>query len=422
MPTIDATQSLAILLDALDGELTQASKDALKAQLNILNPAGVAPGDLITADLFNRMLSDIEDLMTRVAALEEAGDDTVKAPRIIRFEPSIVRTGSQFAVIGEGLNPAHIQQILIENSFVPTGSIKAGSTATRLLLDAPAILSLPSAGGPVILSMTNAAGTAEGSYTQLPGVAANIQANIGFVPQGLTPNEAIVANKVYTARIELDIHSSHDETFDVAAAFDTAGWQIQSVNPASVTVTAQSANDGHKQVIEIGLRTGASGSAKLSLRVRGRVFTAFEQVMVPDLTLEVAQTTQLPSPLIKFGTIEVAGPHGWDGAAARVMIHRPSISSPEAFLSVPTQCDLVGSYSIQNLVVQPAADWPTVVIDGQNFQINQVGGIGNVRLRLTPEKDANEFTAANGTLSFEIVSQNGQHRRPFSAQLVVLPA
>lgn len=411
---------LSYLFEAVGDLLTPEQRQELTDQLTSLRPAGVAPGDLITAELFNAMLNNINDLLARVAVLENVGGDLLKPPKIFRIEPTIVRTGSQLAVIGEGLNPAAIQQLLINNSLVPTGKIKAGSTPARLLLDAPAIIGLPATGAAVILSLTNAAGSAEGSYTQLPGVAADISANIAFVPQGLTPSEPIVANKVYNAAIELDIHSSHDETFDVAAGFDAAGWTVQSVTPASITVTAASANVGHKQVIQIALRTAASGAAKLSLRVRGRAFTSFEQVMVPDLNLAISQTTQLPSTQIKFGTIEVAGPHAWDGAAARVMIHAPSVGFPDAFLSVPTQCDLVGSYSIQNLTTSPGADWPVTIVDGQTFTINQPGGVANVRLKLTPKQSGSTFTAANGTMSFDIVSQNGQERRPFSAQLVVL--
>jgi hypothetical protein len=422
----DVVVPMSTILDALEGVLTAEEREALFAQLIELRPAGVAPGDLITAELFNDMsfrLGDLQeqviDLAARLLALE-GGTATLKRPVITSFDPSIVRTGTQFAVIGDGLDAAHMQEIRIEDTLVPVSRIKAGSTSRRMLLDAPAIIGLPAAGGPVIMTLTTAAGSGQGTYVQLPGVAADIQANVAFVPKGLVPDEPLVANKDYDVSIQLDIHSSHDETFDLAAAFDQAGWTVASITPAKITVTSDSAAAGHSDTVKIKVRSGAAGAANLSLKVQGETFTSFEQLMVPALKLEIAQAAQLPSEKIKFTNISVAGPHGWDGAAGEIMIHKPSVSSPQAVLTVFTQLDLAETFVLSGLACDPASDW-SAVFDGEtSFAIGTVGSVKQIKVRITPRQAGGQFVAANGTIAFKIASQAGQDQRPFNAKLRVV--
>jgi len=388
----------------------------------------VAPGDLITAELFNDMsykLGDLQaqviDLAARILALE-GGTATLKRPVITGFDPSIVRTGTQFAVLGDGLDAAHMQEIRIEDTLVPVSRIKGGSTSKRMLLDAPAIIGLPSAGGPVIITLTNAAGSGQGTYVQLPGIAANLQANFAFVPKGVTPNEAIAKNKDYDVAIEVDVHSSHDETFDLSAAFDDPAWTVLSVTPSKVTVTAASATDGHKETITVKVHTANvnAASANLTLKAKAETFSSWEQLMIPAIPMAIAQTTQLPSDKIKFNNISVAGPHGWDGAEGVVMIHKPSVSSPQAVLTVFTQFDLAESFVLSGLACDPASDWGAVFDGETSFTISTIGAVRLIKVLITPRQAGGQFVAADGTITFNIASQDGQDQRPFNAKLRVI--
>lgn len=99
----DISVPMSSILDALEGVLTEEERNALFAQLINLSPAGVAPGDLITAELFNQMLSDINDLMVRVAVLEGASG----GPVIDRIEPEGVDmpVGSKITIVGLNFRP-----------------------------------------------------------------------------------------------------------------------------------------------------------------------------------------------------------------------------------------------------------------------------------------------------------------------------
>jgi len=105
---------MSSILDALEGVLTEAERNALFDQLIGLRPSGVAPGDLITAELFNQMLSDINDLSIRVAALEGASG----GPVIDHIEPGGNNpVTSKITIVGANFRPDDV------DTFVSFGSV-----------------------------------------------------------------------------------------------------------------------------------------------------------------------------------------------------------------------------------------------------------------------------------------------------------
>ncbi|MDJ0642089.1 MAG: IPT/TIG domain-containing protein [Erythrobacter sp.] len=68
--TADSVVPMSSILEALEGVLSEEERQVLLSELIDVSPQGVAPGDLITAELFNQILSDINSLKLRVAALE----------------------------------------------------------------------------------------------------------------------------------------------------------------------------------------------------------------------------------------------------------------------------------------------------------------------------------------------------------------
>ncbi|MEO7177234.1 MAG: hypothetical protein ABIW83_00170, partial [Allosphingosinicella sp.] len=93
---------MSSILDALKDVLTAEERDALFDQLIGLRPAGVAPGDLITAELFNQMLSDLNGLSIRLAALEGIAG----GPILESLNPSTtVAVNGLLIVTGSNFNP-----------------------------------------------------------------------------------------------------------------------------------------------------------------------------------------------------------------------------------------------------------------------------------------------------------------------------
>ena len=125
---------MSSILDALEGVLSEAERNALFEQLIGLRPSGVAPGDLITAELFNQMLSDINDLSIRLAMLEGASG----GPVIERIEPEGVdkSVNSLLTIIGSNFRPDE------PDTFVSFGAINISdffvdSDEHRMLLPVP---------------------------------------------------------------------------------------------------------------------------------------------------------------------------------------------------------------------------------------------------------------------------------------------
>src|SRR3954451_5469266 len=116
MPPTITTETGAIavpmstILDALEGVLTDAEQQALMGQIIGLRPAGVAPGDLITAELFNDMLNDINELMERVAALEGATGGP-QVPVITGISPNPATVGADMAILGRNLEARFLTSI-----------------------------------------------------------------------------------------------------------------------------------------------------------------------------------------------------------------------------------------------------------------------------------------------------------------------
>ena len=94
---------MSTILDALEGVLTEDERKALMGQIIGIKPEGVAPGDLITAELFNKLRRDVNDLLGRVAKLE----GLTGGPVIERIEPQTFDkpVNSKITIIGSNFRP-----------------------------------------------------------------------------------------------------------------------------------------------------------------------------------------------------------------------------------------------------------------------------------------------------------------------------
>jgi len=138
---------LSTILDALEEVLTDEERDALSQQLTALRPAGVAPGDLITADLFNRMRYDIDDLLARVALLEGAAG----GPVIESLSASTIAVNGTLVVTGRNFNPIrNLNNVLIGE--VEITQFRADSSPTHLIFPVPDLFAALPATLPVRVS------------------------------------------------------------------------------------------------------------------------------------------------------------------------------------------------------------------------------------------------------------------------------
>lgn len=410
---------MSSILDALEGVLTEAERTALFQQLIGLRPSGVAPGDLITAELFNQVLSDVNDLAKRVAVLEGAGDPIPHKPVITQIVPGLVKTGQEFTVFGENLNANLLSRIDVDDTNIPLDRIKDGSSPTRLVLDAPAIIGLPQGGGTVVLSVSNPAGSDQGSYVQLPGVAANIQATFSFVLKSVTPNEAIKANKAYDYTFELQVQSSHDEKFVVSPQVSGQGWSAVNKTAGTIDVTPASALNAVTVTRVVTVTTGPSGTGTLLINVNGTNFPDFNASSLPT-QIAIAAQQDIPTDKIKVNTITAIGPNA-KFANNTLSIKRTPQGVPGTItLSVQYEFQLAGTFQIGTPAASPNADWTVVRNSAAALNIGAPGGTGMVALKITPKSNGTQFTAADGQFDFVVQSSNGVEKLPFSAQLRIV--
>jgi hypothetical protein len=133
-------------------------------------PANVRPGDIISSDLFNRLLTALADLDSRVSDLEAAG--TAQALRIFTLTgPAPIRVHSRVTAIGEGFSsPGSANTIMVDGTGV-TSIADGASDATHLSFDVPDP-GLGGTGRDAILRVTNADGQSDSFSFRLEPVSA----------------------------------------------------------------------------------------------------------------------------------------------------------------------------------------------------------------------------------------------------------
>jgi IPT/TIG domain len=128
--------TISLILDLIGDTLTPEQRAEIAAELTALRPEGVQPGDLITADLFNTMQSQINDLLIRMAALEGANG----GPVITGITPSnqTILTSTLMSIVGRNFNIEPNRNVVRLGEATIT-QFRPGSNDTVLTFSVPAI-------------------------------------------------------------------------------------------------------------------------------------------------------------------------------------------------------------------------------------------------------------------------------------------
>ncbi|HYI40285.1 MAG TPA: IPT/TIG domain-containing protein [Allosphingosinicella sp.] len=405
---------MSTILDALEDVLTEAERKALFGQLIGLRPSGVAPGDLITAELFNRVLEDVNNLQQRVALLEAGTDIVAKKPVIHQIIPTTVRAGEELIVIGENLNPALLTRIDVEQTNVPLNRLKNGSGPTQLVFEAPVVMTLPPNGAQVILSVSNSAGTDTDTYFQLPAMASQIQAKISFKLKSITPQETFKPNSTYDHLFDIEVQSSHDETFTIAPQIDGQGFTAKVKDSDKIEATAATAATPLKTTRTITVVTGPAGTGNLLLTAKGTKFPAFTTTSQPT-KVQVAAAQEIPTPNITFKAPVTAGQNS-NFKNNAFSIKRQPIVPAKIGLGLQFTFGRAESYQVTGLTGPQG--W-TVVRAGSQDPIPSGGPdtVGTVNLLFTPTNDGTQFTASDGQFGFTLTSGDQKDKLTFTAGL-----
>jgi len=160
MPTLPANPGnlvvpLSAIIDQLEGKLSAADINALLLSVVNQQRQEVRPGDLITSDLINQLISDIADLNQRVSMLQ--GTTTVSLIQIYRVDGQApIRVGSRVVVTGTNFSSPGSRNAIAVNA-ASAAAIDNGSSPSQLVFDVPDP-GIGSASQLVTLTVTNASG------------------------------------------------------------------------------------------------------------------------------------------------------------------------------------------------------------------------------------------------------------------------
>ena len=260
----DVVVPLADVLELLQSALNNEELNDLSSLLISRRITNVQSGDVISAQLMNQVLSDIENLQARVTELEN-GIPSQAAPRIFFVEPNDgVRIGETLEVVGSNLAPNSLTRVRIGNREVTAYN---GSSQGKLLsFSVPPMIGIPGAGAEVSLLVENEFGSDTIMVNVLPSVANDLTANLTL---GFTdfPDQELEPDTEYAITARLSAITSIDAEYDITALLSGGSdWSV-AVEGSDTIFIPESRNGAFVTDIELLVTTGASGSATLTVSV-----------------------------------------------------------------------------------------------------------------------------------------------------------
>ena len=278
----------------------------------------VRPGDLITANLFNRIYDELESLEQRLAALGVGGTtDQLSITGIVPSGP--VRVGDEIRILGTGFGTSTLNVVTFDGVLV--NQIKAGSSSTQLVVDVPALPGIPSTGKNVGLFVSNQKGTVSTTLTVLPFAPVVPTGTITVTPKGSTSG-TITPPATVDYKFGITVISTLGDTYDVSATISPASWAVQLLDDALVPVSAINLAAGPPPngvtanlTARVTVPSGATGSGTLTVTVRSRTNPTGLQAARP-VTLTVGSAPPPAQAIsVKFagfvippGTVETGPP------------------------------------------------------------------------------------------------------------------
>lgn len=289
--TGDLVISVSEIFDRLQGQVNPNVLDQLLRDIISGRRDRVRPGELITAELINQILAELESLETRVTALE-GGSTNPTTPRveITGFSgPSPLRVGDPLVMNGRNFQqPTSLNEVTMGGVRIQRFGLD--SSDTRLTFDVPNISGLSPEGSPVPVVITNANGTDSDQIVVRPA---------RIVPQGRL--EVIYSVPPVMPDAEPNITSSrtYDFTFNINPIVTMPGNQevTYTVTP-TITGAAgwTAALEGSNQI------TIAPGSRR---DVRVRVTLPINQAAGTAGTLRVAVAENTSGTLVTPGNAQI---------------------------------------------------------------------------------------------------------------------
>ena len=253
---------LSAIIDQLEGKLSAADLNALLLAIVTKQKTTVSAGDLITADLMNAILKDIDDLNQRVLTLEAAHPPGGEDVLIIEPSPStILRIGDPLIIKGQGL----LSDSLVTIEDQPLGGAFGSPDNRTLTFHAIPPIDiqggLPSGGKSVTLAVSNKLGGYSTTFVLKPIL---LDKPIGSMVIAVSSKPPIgtkfEAGGTYTYKFKITADTKPDLWFRVAVGIGAANW---SAKPSQSELFIPAAKDsGTPTVAELAVTVEISDQAQ----------------------------------------------------------------------------------------------------------------------------------------------------------------
>jgi len=258
---IDASTLEQLLQDIISGRRTQ-----------------VKPGELITADLMNQILTQLESLNIRVTELENGSTVPSGQPVITGLQPSApVAMQSELRIFGRNFGQPASNVVTIDG--VAVRQFKDGSSDAQLIIDVPLIAGVPEQGKIATLTVSNPQGFAQTSIVIRPAVQTTPQGSLFVTLSQSPPDERLLAGQSYTFVFAVQAITNLEELFSLSPTV-SSGWPAAIVGQNNEVITpeiriprsdppAGTTRDVRVRVtIPTGTAIGAAGQLRLAVTSR----------------------------------------------------------------------------------------------------------------------------------------------------------
>ena len=236
LSTGDLVISVSEIFDRLQTQVDPRILDQLLRDILAGRRQQVRPGELITADLINQILAELESLNVRVTRLEAGGGvvPNIGPPVITGLDPTSVRVQRPLRILGRNFGTPSSNVVTIDG--VQVRQFKDGSGDTLLIIDVPVILGVPETGKTVTLSVSNPIGFTQTSLVVLPAEQTTPEGSL-FVTLSQSPSDPqLLEGQSYTFVFAVKAFSNMEEVFSLTPIVST-GWAAAIVDVSNTPIS-----------------------------------------------------------------------------------------------------------------------------------------------------------------------------------------
>jgi len=201
----------------------------------------VNSGDLITANLMNQILNELNSLETRVTNLESAQPGSGGVPVVDPLPSTLFHIGDTLTVSGENFSPLATTVVSINEAMVGASQFLGGSGDTKLVFQIPVVQNLDPGGTPVKLTVSNPNGvSAPAIFTLAPQQVALPDGDLFVALSAVSPAGKITAGTAYSFSFTVRAITSEDETYTLTpfiTAPSSENWPIPTVSVSGQQVS-----------------------------------------------------------------------------------------------------------------------------------------------------------------------------------------